>query len=235
MLTRGTVFLDDRIEGAGGSINDLAHLTMNHFQLAASNGNKPLSSDATWLLHIALDIVLYTDGLDLFDARDPETTQPQSNPGTRPLCFALASPAFVKLLTLNARTLSVSAKNKTKKQGLDGREIANSCLSLIVSACKQTRAHRLLRVAIQNGLLHTILSCAKEPGSDSSHGTLRSLVAQVLAPASVHHHVLKDLALAYVALPDDIGDPAILTPRRRRGLGTIRHFVKDSIDGHECI
>ncbi|KAJ7605363.1 hypothetical protein DFH06DRAFT_1487246 [Mycena polygramma] len=152
-LTRGTGFLDDRIEGAGGSINDLARLTMNHIELAASNGNKPLSLDATWLLHIALDIVFYTDGLDLFEATDPETMQP----------------------------------------------------------------------------------CAKEPGSDSSHGTLRSLVAQVLAPASVHYHVLKDLALAYVALPDDIGDPAILTPRRRSGLGTIRHFVKDSIHGHECI
>ncbi|KAJ6455293.1 hypothetical protein C8R47DRAFT_211780 [Mycena vitilis] len=60
-LTRGTVFLDDRIEGAGGSVRDLARVAMTHFELAVSNGNKPLSSDATWLLRIALDIVFYTD------------------------------------------------------------------------------------------------------------------------------------------------------------------------------
>ncbi|KAJ6455286.1 hypothetical protein C8R47DRAFT_211742 [Mycena vitilis] len=58
-LTRGTVFLDDRIEGAGESIRDLARVAMTHFELAVSNGNEPLSSDATWLPYCARHHILY--------------------------------------------------------------------------------------------------------------------------------------------------------------------------------
>ncbi|KAJ7913602.1 hypothetical protein B0H13DRAFT_2466636 [Mycena leptocephala] len=112
-LTCGTVFLHDRIEGAGGSIDDLAALAMMHLDLVSTTGDAPLSSDEIWLLHLVLDIVLVTDGMEQDDDPDLEVSnllnQDKPDQSLSPLCSALTSPAFVKTLTIIARTICQQA------------------------------------------------------------------------------------------------------------------------------
>ncbi|KAJ6465629.1 hypothetical protein C8R47DRAFT_1154709 [Mycena vitilis] len=103
LLTRGTVLWEERLEGAGGSIDDLARLVMTHIGLVATGEDEPLSMDKASLLQTVLDIVLVTDGIgDLHYY--PETAMAFSREfRASHLCRALASPSLVKILTINTR------------------------------------------------------------------------------------------------------------------------------------
>ncbi|KAJ7663399.1 hypothetical protein DFH06DRAFT_1471329 [Mycena polygramma] len=160
-LSRGPVLLDDRIEGAGGTIHDLAQLAIKHFNLIATRGDAPWTPNQLLFLKLVLDIVLVTDEL-------------------HPLSLALASPAFVEALTIHARTLSDTMPNADLG-------IVNKCFALLI-------------VINQGG------------GSGNLHDTLHLLLAQVIAPASIHYHVLTDLATASIAASQEIGSHSFHRP-----------------------
>ncbi|KAJ7913594.1 hypothetical protein B0H13DRAFT_1873720 [Mycena leptocephala] len=237
-LTCGTVFLHDRIEGAGGSIDDLAALAMMHLDLVSTTGDAPLSSDEIWLLQLVLDIVLVTDGMGQDDASDVEASnllnQDKPDQSPSPLCSALTSPAFVKTLTIIARTICQQATP-------DDGQIASKCLGLLVSVFKMARRHDMLRISVRHGLVLTILACAQQPDSGSMHDTLRTLLSDILTPSSVHYYALADLATAYFAAAKSIGPEAFcradvfeawarFTQAVHSRLGVFRSF-----DSNNCI
>ncbi|KAJ7675647.1 hypothetical protein DFH06DRAFT_1434795 [Mycena polygramma] len=196
LLTRGTVLLEERIEGAGGGIADLARLVMTHIDLVATGEDEPLSMDKASLLQTVLDIVLVTDGIGALHYH-PETTMAFSREFRASLlCRALASASLVKTLTINARNLS-----QMKTPAADG--IATKCLEVLAVIFKFSRGFRLLRVAIRIGLIPAILAHTQRRGAIATHSfylqnTLLKLLTQILIPASVHYHVLVDLTTAFL-------------------------------------
>ncbi|KAJ7635828.1 hypothetical protein DFH06DRAFT_662751 [Mycena polygramma] len=80
-------------------------------------------------------------------------------------------------------------------------QIVPKCLGLLASIFRVSRGTSLLHVAILNGLIPTILACAQRRGTDASasdtlQGTLRNILVYIRIPASVHYHILQDLATA---------------------------------------
>ncbi|KAJ7652380.1 hypothetical protein DFH06DRAFT_1205994 [Mycena polygramma] len=194
-LTQGPVSLDDRIEGAGGTIHDFAQLVISHFNLIATIGDAPLAPDRVWLLELVLEIVLVNDDIDLAAKFDiVEQSSGSELASTHPLCLALASSTVSRALTVHARTL-----------GDTEPRVVNKCFALLIVLFKTPIGLRLLRVAVQNGLLLAIVACAKGTGSENLHDTLRLLLMQIVTPASVHYYVLTDLATASFAATQGMG------------------------------
>ncbi|KAJ7635535.1 hypothetical protein DFH06DRAFT_1436084 [Mycena polygramma] len=205
-LSRGPVLLDDRIEGAGGTIHDFAQLVIKHFDLIATRGDAPWTPNQLLVLKLVLDIVLVTDGIDVVVQYDLiEQSHPSEPTDLHPLSSALASPAFVEALTIHARTLSDTMP-------ADDLGIVNKCFALLIVIFKIPTGSRSLRVSIQHGLLLAIVACAKGGGSGNLHDTLRLLLAQVITPASIHYHVLTDLATASIAASQEIGSHSFQRP-----------------------
>ncbi|KAJ7663419.1 hypothetical protein DFH06DRAFT_1324878 [Mycena polygramma] len=161
-----------------------------------------MSPDEAWLLQLVLDIVLITDGIA---ESDVETIVTEGGVGVgRPLCVALASRGLVETLTINAWRMRLAPNQ-------DNGDIVSKCMGLLAAIFGISRGFRLLRVAIKNGLVPLILVCARlgsiTPVADTLQDTLHKMITEILAPAgpaTVHYHVLVDLANRNVA-PADIG------------------------------
>ncbi|KAJ7673872.1 hypothetical protein DFH06DRAFT_1445395 [Mycena polygramma] len=199
LLTRYSVLLEERIEGAGGCIDDLARLVMMHVDLVATGEDEPLSSDDAWLLEMVLDIVLVPDGLGSLGPETPLAVGTDLRVSR--LCLALGSPSLVKTLTINARNIS-----QAKPQPQHG--IVSKGLAILANILKFSRGCSLLRVAIRNGLVPVILAYSQHLGKDVPdanllQNTLHKLLTTILIPASLHYHVLVDLSDAYFGAEND--------------------------------
>ncbi|KAJ7658852.1 hypothetical protein DFH06DRAFT_1407427 [Mycena polygramma] len=186
-LAIGTSVAEDRIAGAGGTAHDLGRLVINHFKLVTPNGDVPPTMDQLWLLQLVLDIILFTDGLESGVATDGSDFG-----STYPLCLTLASTAFVRTLTMIARTNSHAVTT-------NDRGIVNKCFGILIVLFKISPGQRLLRVAVQHGLLLAIVTSAMRPGPDSLQNTILLLLTQVLAPAGIHYSVIAELSSGCLA------------------------------------
>ncbi|KAJ7663420.1 hypothetical protein DFH06DRAFT_1190197 [Mycena polygramma] len=199
-LTSGIVTLEDRVAGAGGTIHDLAGLVISHIDRVITNCDAPLTADQVSLLRLVLDIALFTDGIE--DGLESDGSNFET---AFPLCHALATRAFAKTLTLIVRTNSHTVVT-------DNLVIVEKCFGLLVVFFKFPTGNRLLRIALQHGLLLAIVACAKRTGPDNLHDTLSIILTQVVGPASVHYLVLADLARACSAAEETIGSEPFHRP-----------------------
>lgn len=80
------------------------------------------------------------------------------------------------------------------------------------SGVRHAWGYRLLRVAVQHGLLPIILACARWPSSDPLHVTLHFFLVEILGPATVYCHVLADLNTAHFAAAEGSGPDTFSRP-----------------------
>ncbi|KAJ7635538.1 hypothetical protein DFH06DRAFT_1139453 [Mycena polygramma] len=206
LLTRGTVILEDRIEGAGGSIVNLASLVYRHLDMVGTTADAPMPDNNLWLVPLVLDIVIFTDGIPDIDV-DLETAEPSQidSRATRPLCFALESPEFVA-------TLTIIAEGILETPAAHPDEIARKCLRILAVLFNISLSQSTVRIAVRNGLVHAVLACAQHTGNGALQDTVRYFLAEVLQPAVVHHPILVDLITAHVPDLDEVEESEFSRP-----------------------
>ncbi|KAJ7445005.1 hypothetical protein B0H11DRAFT_436109 [Mycena galericulata] len=196
-LERGTRFMDDMVEGAGGTMDDFAELIIRQFDLILANGEAALSGPKLNLLSSTLVLVAMICGMYL-----PERPQTEFSRALRP---ALLSRGLVKHLALAACALG-----QTMTPNASG--VIDMCLALVGGIFLNPSGYQLLRVAVQNGLLRAILALGKRDLSADTHRSLGSLLTGTLAPATVDYHLLVDLKEAYFSVADEVTSDTFRRP-----------------------
>ncbi|KAJ7448664.1 hypothetical protein B0H11DRAFT_1928998 [Mycena galericulata] len=196
-LERGIRFMDDMVEGTGGTMDDFAELIIRQFDLILANGEAALSSPKLNLLSSTLVLVAMICGMYL-----PERPQTEFSRALRP---ALLSRGLVKHLALAACALG-----QTMAPNASG--VIDMCLALVGGIFLNPSGYQLLRVAVQNGLLRAILALGKRDLSADTHRSLGSLLTGTLAPATVDYHLLVDLKEAYFSVADEVARDTFRRP-----------------------
>ncbi|KAJ7504782.1 hypothetical protein B0H11DRAFT_2273314 [Mycena galericulata] len=183
-LTHTGPFVDDMIEGAGGSMDDLARLMVLQLEFLVTVPDIMLIQ----LLEFVLNIVALTDRIGQKDEPDP-------NP--KRLCLAMVSHGFIKILTIITHQLSEISDP-------DPGRVIDKCLHLLTVVFQTERGNAALRVALKNGLIGTIVTCAQRPFSNAINHTLHFLLVHILPPATVYYRVLVDIAPGYFGAAGNI-------------------------------
>lgn len=177
---------DEIIEGAGGSIDDLAQLVMRQLSFVSADRDAGLSAQNVTLLEHLLTIVVSVAII------------PNPRIGvSQPLWNALISRGFVKALIIATSALGHTATP-------DADIIIEKCLVFLTSILATKEGYRVLRLAVQDGLLGAIVACRKRDIPLPGYAALTSLLTQLLAPATVYCYLLFDLSKAYFAVENDV-------------------------------
>ncbi|KAJ6456295.1 hypothetical protein C8R47DRAFT_1328763 [Mycena vitilis] len=186
-LSNATSGLEEIVEGAGGTLDDVAAHIIDHFSLILPPAGTALSLDQRGLLESVLAIWVRLDGIY-------ETTTPALK---KALSLALISRGVVKPFTLAVWSLSLS----TTPQSVRALE---ECLKIYAMVLPM-RAQNV-RAAVQNGIIPAVLTCARRGVSDQTSRRLSFLLDQVITPATVSCYVLAEVDAAISAL-EDISPP----------------------------
>jgi hypothetical protein len=181
---------DEVIAGAGGSRDDLAGLIMKHLGLVVPDADTDLSEGEFRLIQYALEVWARMDGI----GRNI-TLKLKDSP--KPLSHALISCGVAKALTI---TLCALARTKTP----EATSYMYRCLTFFGAICFAQGAHRVIRDAVQNGILPVLVSCAQRVLPSGVPRDLCILLHDMLAPATVYYHVLRGLVTAHSALSSHI-------------------------------
>ncbi|KAK7063735.1 hypothetical protein R3P38DRAFT_2593496 [Favolaschia claudopus] len=182
-LFRGDASLDELLEGAGGSITDLADLVIRICDFAIP----PNEDDMTSLfgLEFVFDIVAVVQQTNKTDENKTDIDKPN------PLCLALIPRGFVKAVTEAAVCLSGIPYGKVTS---DLQTLMRRNLQILIMLIRHPRGDRCLRRAVQHGLCNIIQACGRRTSTwRNLDDILCVLLADILAPATVHYHVLFDL------------------------------------------
>ncbi|KAJ7643081.1 hypothetical protein DFH06DRAFT_601833 [Mycena polygramma] len=182
-LSNATSGLEEIVEGAGGTLDDVAAHIMDHFTLVLPPAGTALSLDQRGLLESVLAIWVRLDGMY-------ETTTLAPN---KPLSLALISRGVVKPFTLTVWSLSLSTTP-------DSVRALEECLKIYATVLPMRSQG--VRVAVQNGIIPALLTCARRGVSDQTRRLLSFLLEQVITPATVSCYVLADVDAAISALED---------------------------------
>ncbi|KAK7002301.1 hypothetical protein R3P38DRAFT_3042284 [Favolaschia claudopus] len=187
IMTTGDIIVDEILEGISGNIYDLAVLVMRQCALAVPlDCAEPfLDLDNLNFLEMACDFVARVSMVD-----DPE----HSDSVKLPLGFAVASLGIVETLTIAAHTLSHTATTP------DSEHVTtmDKFVVLLAMLFERERGDRVLRTAMQQGLLSVLLSISRRDSdttemSSAIHNCLLRLLIHDLTPSTIYYHVLGDL------------------------------------------
>ncbi|KAK7036261.1 hypothetical protein R3P38DRAFT_619269 [Favolaschia claudopus] len=170
------------VEEIDGGISEVARLVM----LACEALDASLDAKHVWVFAAALDIVLFIDGI----AHVWQSGTPLCR-----LCDALLPLGFVKSVVIAGQKLCALAEKDTVTDGL--QLIVGNCLLIIEALCQGASGHRVLRTAVQHGLLRLIVaSAAWTSRPEEVDVPLRRIVADLLTPCTVFYYLLLDLEKA---------------------------------------
>ncbi|KAK6974486.1 hypothetical protein R3P38DRAFT_2668189 [Favolaschia claudopus] len=186
IMTTGDIIVDEILEGISGNIYDLAILVMRQCALAVSlDCAEPfLELDNLEFLEMACDFVAR---VNMVDNLNPEYSDSVVK---FPLGFAVASLGIVETLTIAADTLSHTATTPEHATAI------NKFVVLLAMLFERERGDRVLRIAMQHGLLSVLLSISRRDTTQISsaiHDCLLRLLIYNLTPSTIYYHVLGDL------------------------------------------
>ncbi|KAK7036279.1 hypothetical protein R3P38DRAFT_619556 [Favolaschia claudopus] len=116
------------------------------------------------------------------------------------LCHTLIPLGFVEPIIIAGRQLSLLPQSKATPEI---RSLVVNCILLIEALCQGLYGHRVLRTAVQHGLLHIIVAGATwTPLNEEVGNTLRRIIRDLLTPMTIFYHLLVDLRRAYGELKD---------------------------------
>ncbi|KAK7036255.1 hypothetical protein R3P38DRAFT_619227 [Favolaschia claudopus] len=186
--SKSALSLDELMDGTSGGFPELARLVM----LACDLFLFPTTKDPA--LHMknvavfndALKIVLYIDWNKI------------SRPPSSRLCDALTSLGFVKSLIIIGRELCAHAHNEIRLAEFLGIIVRN-CLYLVEPLCQGVYGPRVLRTAIQHGLLHIIVAGATWPAyiEEDTAEVVHDIISHLLIPCTVFYYLLPELDKAH--------------------------------------
>ncbi|KAK6991853.1 hypothetical protein R3P38DRAFT_2659908 [Favolaschia claudopus] len=184
--------LEDLIEGAGGTINNLAQLCMRDVKLAVPDTTRdgPLILENMGPLEAVLNFLIVIDNHN----RD-------KNPifAENPLCRALIPLGVIEPLTYAANMLihHSSIRNGTRTRVLE--DLIKRCLIVFEMFFRGPGGHRTLHIAVRFGLLNImhVTSQWKLDNSDVLDQALLALLVNVLPRSAMYYDSLPDLAQAY--------------------------------------
>ncbi|KAJ7744733.1 hypothetical protein DFH07DRAFT_834222 [Mycena maculata] len=215
------------IDGAGGTIDDLATLVVRHFDLVLVEGpDTPLSRPRLGLIHYALEIWAHVDGMGVYLQGARESPQR--------LTLALIARGIVRPLTRVFCLVSSSADP-------DSARVIEQCLILLGALFLTRDGYRVLRFALQSGLLHALLCSSQRVLSANAFQGLGFLLADILAPATVYYYVLSDLWTAYSEVADNIDRDSFTDPQIGVAWGIVerttlhRHDVLRSFESEDHV
>ncbi|KAF7364553.1 hypothetical protein MVEN_00324300 [Mycena venus] len=216
-LGQSVVPLEDVLEGAGRDISDVAHLLMRQCKhvVRLTAAQNPVRMEYLWLLEHAFASVAAID--NIIHNSNPRNITPLS------LFDALVPLGFVNVVAITAYTLSKIASPRIMG-------IVKNCILILNALFSGPRGDREVRVAVQNGLLHGILACARRDPSDDIHPTLRNLLANILTPATVHYYALEALRTAYLEATNGTALNDFSRPDVREGWTTFERTLRTRLD-----
>ncbi|KAK7062462.1 hypothetical protein R3P38DRAFT_2835300 [Favolaschia claudopus] len=188
--------LKDLIEGAGGTIHDLAQLCMREVKLAVPDTTRdygPLFLENMWPLEVVLNFLIVIDNHN----RDTSPTVVENI-----LCSALIPLGVVELLTYAANTLV----NQPSDQKLDGtrarvlNDLMKRCLIVLEMCFRGPDGHRTLHVAIRFGLLNIMHISSQWRLDDVLDQAVLELLVNFLPRSAMYYNLLPDLTHAYNAI-----------------------------------
>ncbi|KAJ7910355.1 hypothetical protein B0H13DRAFT_2329477 [Mycena leptocephala] len=211
---------DEVIAGAGGSRDDLAGLIMKHLGLVVPYADTDLSEGEFRLIRYALEVWARMDGI----GRNI-TLKLKDSP--KPLSHALISCGVAKALTI---TLCALARTKTP----EATSYMYRCLTFFGAICFAQGAHRVIRDAVQNGILPVLVSCAQRVLPSGVPRDLCILLHDMLAPATVYYHVLRGLVTAHSALSSHITQSDTAPLEILRNFESEDYLSRRACDNVEC-
>ncbi|KAK7057995.1 hypothetical protein R3P38DRAFT_2843972 [Favolaschia claudopus] len=177
------------LPGIDGDLDDLARLIMRLLQFVVPlNATRP-NSVPGWIMTTALNIVTIADDID-----GQRVTLKEDEAMHNPLCFALIPLGIVKtLMTVARRCSSPNSSPESDKYG-----IIKQCLRFLQPLFQGPRGDRVLRIAVENGLLNVTVECMRWEGESFQKDLW--LLLDILRSATVHYHLLIALRFAFSEL-----------------------------------
>ncbi|KAK7063760.1 hypothetical protein R3P38DRAFT_11113 [Favolaschia claudopus] len=205
-LLRGDASLDELLEGVGGSITHLADLVIRICDFAIP----PNEDDMTSLfgLKFVFDFVVFFSqkkrpGEHKIDENKTGENKIGENKTDKPdpLCLALIPRGFVETVTDAALYLSNIPSGKVTS---DLQVLMRRYLQLLIALFRHPRGDRCLGTAVQHGLRNIMQACGRRTSPwQELDDLLRILLLNILAPATVHYHLLFDLRTHWGHPEDD--------------------------------
>ncbi|KAJ7827091.1 hypothetical protein B0H13DRAFT_1917804 [Mycena leptocephala] len=190
---RDSAHLEEIIEGAGGSLGDLAILVVKYIHSVVEN--QDLTSDvAAALINILLSFIRNTD-------LDPEGGEERHwlyvSPGS--LCTKLYSYRWVEaLVTATLSLISASTPSTTNT--------VRECFRLLARILISSSGYMFLEEAIKSGMLRAIVMCATLPSAVELH-PLSEILLMIVVMGLIPYHVVRELGDSLNDLEDLVSAP----------------------------
>lgn len=201
-VASASAVVEDIVDGAGGSIDDLAALVMSHLSLVAPDVQTQLSAAQLRLIDFVLGIWARIDCMGRGPDCDPTFS--------KPLSFALISQGV-------AQPLAITLWTASRTTNPDTASVIEQCLVIFGAIFLTKRGNRVLRVAIQHGFLWALVACGRRFLPDNA-----LLLERVLAPDTVYYHLLADLATPFSELSEIIRPGSLVDSEISRAWATLK-------------
>ncbi|KAK7007523.1 hypothetical protein R3P38DRAFT_2553205 [Favolaschia claudopus] len=186
-LVHGNPTEQEILDGVDDNVGNLAHCIMRQceFVVPLAHDSPTVAMENIWLLEIVMDIVIAVDHIRM-------DTFAGGTPG--PLTSALIAFEFVKTVSISVHTLSAFSSLT--------QNLRNLVKNLLMNLCHifQLGSPEAIQTAVQLGLLHVILCCARWHPADDIHRILHFLLAEMLGPYSVYCGVLAALESSHAGV-----------------------------------
>ncbi|KAJ6571144.1 hypothetical protein B0H19DRAFT_1064260 [Mycena capillaripes] len=179
--------LDEFVDGAAGSFNQLASLVIGQIDRILSTQNGTLSRDNVVGLRFCLSIVVHI-------AIKTET-QFRGVAVMGPLTAALVPHGGARTLAALAVAL---ARSTFTDPHVGAHFVFEKCVMILQQIIASPGGHKQLSDALESGLLAALVSAAKSPFGDKVYAQSSTLLNYLLRPYTVYYTVLSKMDLAFL-------------------------------------
>ncbi|KAJ7724385.1 hypothetical protein B0H16DRAFT_1596538 [Mycena metata] len=196
ILGRSPTFVEEMLEGAGGSVDNLADLLIRQLRYPSVSADGTLSAYAVRFFHLPLSIISdFVRGIDPADPDNPGDMDIRVLRTMHSVYLALLARGLLKYATTAACALGQTGLSRSDNVQ-DHIGCIEAYIRVIVAAFKKQVGFRLIPDAINNGLLRAILALSKQEMSDRTSDLMVQLLVDILGPATAYHSVLIELRTA---------------------------------------
>ncbi|KAJ7487934.1 hypothetical protein FB451DRAFT_1167403 [Mycena latifolia] len=181
--------LAELIDGAGGSLDDLALLLVAFIEHILPSRDTVVTAAIAFYLDAAVGLMA---DAELQSMKKEMTSASYVITVLGPLVAALARHGVVRALTTMACALSHSS--------VCGRTL-DKCLTILDRILTSGSSYRLLPEALESGLLIALVSAGKSDIGDQ-HNNLTPFITRTLSASLVHYHVLLWMGAALYEVQD---------------------------------
>ncbi|KAJ7673833.1 hypothetical protein DFH06DRAFT_1467263 [Mycena polygramma] len=179
--------LDEYIEAAGGSFDDLASLLLRHISRHVPSRHTEVSELSARSIYDVMVFIAAADHTSL-------TLRPSSE--DLPLSEALQR--------LGTSTLTIAACALSRVNSLIASKTIASIFRLIVLAYRLPRGELCLAESIKHGLLYALVACTRSDSAGEVHPKSLALLGSVLPVYAIHCDVLDLMEDAFVGAQEII-------------------------------